>query len=616
MRFQALVIITANILFGWGSLYAATYYVDSVGGRDTNSGLRTTAPWRTIAKVNRTKLVPGDSILFKAGDLWREQLTVSASGAVGHPIRFGSYGIGSQPTLSGSDRITEWKRDLAPVEIDAGSHGFTARRFDRGIVLVAKVFTNRGGALESYGLDFRPSYPWYGACALYSDSATSSHFVIRNSQSAEVALTARWTVARVADGATLAPRTPYLIACWLVHRSHFTSVEGSVPRLPLGEVPQFDGRRRIHETFTASIVRNHRFAFYVIARSGPRPNTWTARVSTRPYAVWVDDTLENGHIPSKTALRNDDDWFWDGSLHIYSSSAPKDHDIEVARRSLLTVDQSAHIVFNNIHFDKGGNAYTGANAILVRQSSDVSFIDCNVTHSVNIGINSYSVDATTGDLLVQGCRFSGTGEASRSALTISTGAPSAIQTFNTSASSTLVVEYSTFQDIDAWGAHHGHAVYDQSGNLVWRYNFHYGDRGSTQSGAGAGAAVRIGERAVKAYVYGNIFSDSGGRRYWGVLVNAGTTYLSDNLFVNNNYDIVTQGGMLHATGNIFEGSQTWWYVYDTDGAYTGDSNIFFAAQQGWIWRSGHTLNTLRAWQTTSQQDSHSHERIVSLGGLL
>jgi parallel beta-helix repeat protein len=72
--------------------HAATYYVDATNGNDPNDGLSTESAWKTIHKVNGTNFNPGDSILFKRGETWREQLNVRSSGEEGNPITFGAYG--------------------------------------------------------------------------------------------------------------------------------------------------------------------------------------------------------------------------------------------------------------------------------------------------------------------------------------------------------------------------------------------------------------------------------------------------------------------------------------------------------------------------------------------
>jgi hypothetical protein len=80
-----------------------TYYVDATNGNDNNSGISQAAPWKTIAKVNSSSFQPGDSILFKRGDVWREFLIPPSSGSPGNPITFGAYGTGANPIISGAD---------------------------------------------------------------------------------------------------------------------------------------------------------------------------------------------------------------------------------------------------------------------------------------------------------------------------------------------------------------------------------------------------------------------------------------------------------------------------------------------------------------------------------
>ena len=108
--------------------YAATYYVDSVSGSDSNTGTSTSAPWQTIAHVNAQSFNPGDQILFKDGDTWREQLTVPSSGTTSNPITFSSYGSGANPIISGADLATipasgaaQWTADTPSNMLNFGS---------------------------------------------------------------------------------------------------------------------------------------------------------------------------------------------------------------------------------------------------------------------------------------------------------------------------------------------------------------------------------------------------------------------------------------------------------------------------------------------------------------
>ena len=88
-----------------------TYYV-STSGSDSNNGLTTGTPFKTIAKVNSLNLQQGDKVLFKCGEVWRgEMLIVTKSGASGSPITFGSYpasDCANKPILSGTQPISGW----------------------------------------------------------------------------------------------------------------------------------------------------------------------------------------------------------------------------------------------------------------------------------------------------------------------------------------------------------------------------------------------------------------------------------------------------------------------------------------------------------------------------
>lgn len=110
------------------------YYVNSnrVGYRGTGvpSGVCATADkllgtstdfaWCTIQRVNRATLHPGDQVLFKAGDLWRERLNPHQSGNSGERIVFGAYGTGPKPIISGADIVKGWTR-CAGVECGPAS---------------------------------------------------------------------------------------------------------------------------------------------------------------------------------------------------------------------------------------------------------------------------------------------------------------------------------------------------------------------------------------------------------------------------------------------------------------------------------------------------------------
>jgi hypothetical protein len=92
-----------------------TYYVDALNGSDSNPGTLT-LPWKTVAKVNATKLLPGQSVGFSRGATWREEMDYPSSGSAIAPIVYGAYGSGAAPILSGSNLIMAgWSKDSTNI---------------------------------------------------------------------------------------------------------------------------------------------------------------------------------------------------------------------------------------------------------------------------------------------------------------------------------------------------------------------------------------------------------------------------------------------------------------------------------------------------------------------
>ena len=86
---------------------SSTYYVNSSDGSDSNDGLSTLSPWRSISRVNSEGLLPGDSVLFKSGEIFKGRLTLlDESGMTGSPIVMGSFGEGVKPVIDGDGYLS------------------------------------------------------------------------------------------------------------------------------------------------------------------------------------------------------------------------------------------------------------------------------------------------------------------------------------------------------------------------------------------------------------------------------------------------------------------------------------------------------------------------------
>lgn len=108
-------ISSSDFSFATATPAGAIYYVDAVDGNDANVGTSLARPWKTIDRVNASSFNPGDRILFKSGQAWRGQLSVSSSGAPDNPIVFDSYGSGPKPIINAADLITDWVNVSADI---------------------------------------------------------------------------------------------------------------------------------------------------------------------------------------------------------------------------------------------------------------------------------------------------------------------------------------------------------------------------------------------------------------------------------------------------------------------------------------------------------------------
>jgi hypothetical protein len=88
----------------------ATYYVDDASGHDAASGTSPATAWKSLNKVNRTSLKPGDRVLLKRGSVFNEQLRATWNGSASEPIVIDAYGSGPAPVIQnqhdGNIRVT------------------------------------------------------------------------------------------------------------------------------------------------------------------------------------------------------------------------------------------------------------------------------------------------------------------------------------------------------------------------------------------------------------------------------------------------------------------------------------------------------------------------------
>jgi hypothetical protein len=164
-----------------------TYYVSN-NGSDSNNGLSTSTPWKTIGKVN-TKMndgtiKTGDDIYFKRGDTFTDAaLNIKVGGTSADRMIIGDYSTGNKPIFSqaagndiidcgttnvnyvtiqnialqgGGDALQIWNShdDIIITGVTITSCSHNAMYFDSiiGLIIENCIVTNSGyGGIELYG---------------------------------------------------------------------------------------------------------------------------------------------------------------------------------------------------------------------------------------------------------------------------------------------------------------------------------------------------------------------------------------------------------------------------------------------------------------------------------
>jgi len=111
---QLFLTILMPIFWGVNSARGNTYYFSSTNGDDSRTStqaMQASSPWRTLGKLNQVfgQLQPGDSVLFKRGEVFYGSIVAGQSGVAGRPIVFAAYGQGYDPIISGFARLGGWK---------------------------------------------------------------------------------------------------------------------------------------------------------------------------------------------------------------------------------------------------------------------------------------------------------------------------------------------------------------------------------------------------------------------------------------------------------------------------------------------------------------------------
>ena len=80
------------------------YYLDATGGDDNNSGLAPDEAWKSLEKLRGVKLLPGNKVLLKRGEVFNGELEITGQGIPEDRIYIDAYGDGERkPCIVGYD---------------------------------------------------------------------------------------------------------------------------------------------------------------------------------------------------------------------------------------------------------------------------------------------------------------------------------------------------------------------------------------------------------------------------------------------------------------------------------------------------------------------------------
>ncbi|MFO7285348.1 MAG: right-handed parallel beta-helix repeat-containing protein [Gammaproteobacteria bacterium] len=161
MRTAFSLLFTITLAFCASLASAADYYV-SPQGNDDNDGTSASAPWRTIAKANRS-VRPGDVVHLLGGKYVNDPIRPEQSGTPEAPIRYRAYGDGEPVLTSDEPRGLEIAIDLrnrSHIRIEGihvdGVEGHPKARVQHFVEI------EKGSYNTIAGSSFRYAYGWHG----------------------------------------------------------------------------------------------------------------------------------------------------------------------------------------------------------------------------------------------------------------------------------------------------------------------------------------------------------------------------------------------------------------------------------------------------------------------
>ncbi len=423
------------VLAGWPLATAAeyrpataprTYHVDASHGDDDQDGLRPEAAWRSLERVSRANLNPGDRVLFRRGETWRGQL-VPCRGRPGAPILYGAFGDGPKPRLLGSvarDRAEDW-HETAP-----GLWETVPIRFEP-IAVQAELGRQRVWLHHEAGAacSFRPEPDRPGQtvfrveCQQPGTSANHiqlsiSGLTVQEGQDYLATFRARST----------RPFTPARVAL-MKDAPPWTSYADSRAALPRIGEDWTDLAIPFHATQSAQDARLTFFLGGALPAGASllfEPGTLATARSSQPVPLSVDVgnlIFDQGQATgvkkwSEAELQHPGEFFydprtWQVKLRLEANPATRYHSIELAlRRHIIDQSGRGHVTYEDLDLRYGAAHGIGGSGVqgITARNCDISYIGGGHQMTrpdgkpVRFG-NGIEFWSDARDCLVEGCRL-------------------------------------------------------------------------------------------------------------------------------------------------------------------------------------------------------------------
>ncbi|HZK71858.1 MAG TPA: right-handed parallel beta-helix repeat-containing protein, partial [Clostridia bacterium] len=408
------------------------YYIAN-NGNDANSGTSTSSAWKTISKVNNSIFQPGDYILFKRGEVWREQLVVPSSGIQGNPIVFEDYGTGEKPRittavpLSGNSSVYDTMNPLPGVLIgeDGGFENYnigtswTANSVAGGSTVTRDSSTKHSGTysgkvhrasdgtfvgisknVTARAKDAKFKLKFYGKTAASNSLQTKISFII-NGVTYYLTSSGTWTTSSTWITTNIGPNSD-----WTQDSITFVTpnYSGAVGPMNIAFSPSADGDINIDDVQMQSLW---------LAQSG-QPNVYKIDIQqgNTKQSMLVNGSRSNfvttlGDVTSFGKVYYEFLTGYNSMYYVYSETIPDQDNSNTIE--IITTDNAVtfnpipaiyanikdNIIIRNLAASGGGELSTNYDGIMhFKDSDNLSVLNCDLKGSDGPGIYWYGNNGT------------------------------------------------------------------------------------------------------------------------------------------------------------------------------------------------------------------------------